>query len=156
MVSVRRRWPGPARSAAAIGLALWLPAVAGAAVGGCWVDVFAEPGLKGATVRLEGPVELPSLQSVSDANWNDEIDSLEVGPAAEVTVYRNPNFEVPQAPVNHPDALRMWNMKREAYRKTVQTFYPGHRIRHLGEFELHGQISSLKLVCVNSGKIEKK
>jgi len=114
----------------------------------CWVDLYAEPGFKGAKLRVEGPKELADLTNLKEGNWNDEIDSLVVGPGAQVTVYRNKDFAVPEAPINHPDALKAWALKPEALRGSLQTFYPGHRIQHLAEFQLHSEISSLKVECV--------
>jgi len=115
---------------------------------GCWVDIFDEPEFKGLQIRLKGPLELPTLSNLHPGNWNDLIDSLEVGPHAQVTAYRNENFEVPPAQVNHPDALQVWSARSEDFRGTVQTFYPGHKVHHLAEFNLHSQISSLKIACV--------
>lgn len=122
---------------------------AGATTEGCWVDIFDEPEFKGLQARLEGPVDLPTLRGLHSHDWNDVLDSLEVGPHAELTVYRNENFEVNPVPENHPDAIQKWNGKPEYYRSSVQTFYPGQSVHHLGEFNLHSQISSLKLKCVN-------
>ena len=115
---------------------------------GCWINIFDEPGFKGMKTRITGPVELPTLTKLPEYSWNDRIDSLEVGPLAQVTVYRNENFEVPQEPVNHSDAIQLWKARPEDFRGAIQTFYAGHKIHHLGEFDLHSQISSLKITCV--------
>ncbi|WP_052808319.1 hypothetical protein [Methyloterricola oryzae] len=121
----------------------------GAVTEGCWVDIFDEPEFKGLQARLEGPVDLPTLKGLHSHDWNDVIDSLEVGPHAEVTVYRDENYEVPSVSENHPDAIQNWKTTPDNFRTSIQTFYPNQSIHHFGEFNLHNAISSIRLKCVD-------
>lgn len=127
-------------------LALWCGTAWGTA--GCWVEFFDEPEFAGGKFRLDGPASLATLHDVGGSDWDDRIDSLEVGPAAEVTLYLAENFQVPDTPVNHPHAMRMWkDQKINDYVPAVYSFSAGHKIHHLGEYGFHDQVSSLKIVC---------
>lgn len=114
---------------------------------GCWVDFFDEPDFSGPRVRIEGPTELPNLHALEGADWDDRIDSLEVGPGAEVTLYMNEGFQVPETPINHPHAIKQWGGRKDNYLPGVKPFSAGHKIHHLGEYGLHDQVSSLKVIC---------
>jgi len=115
---------------------------------GCWVDLFGEPNFKGIQTRISGPTELPNLRNIHDIDWNDVIDSLEVGPEAEVEVYKNENYVVPQGPIYHAPEIKAWGNVDENYRASVMTFTAHHRVHHLGEYDFHNQISSLKVKCI--------
>ncbi|MDF9392400.1 MULTISPECIES: hypothetical protein [Methylococcus] len=117
--------------------------------GDCWVDIYRGPDYTGAKVRVFGPVEMASLKDLEGADWNDVIESLEVGPAAEVSVYGNENFALPSGPVYHEQEIRSWGGKDENYRSQVATFTAGHKVHHLGEYGLHDQVSALKVRCTN-------
>ena len=115
----------------------------------CWVDIYQGPDYTGAKLRIAGPAELASLKNIEGADWNDVIESLEVGPGAEVSVYGNENFALPAGPVYHEQEIRSWGDKDENYRSQVATFTAGHKVHHLGEYGLHQQISALKVRCTN-------
>ncbi|MFO1419310.1 MAG: hypothetical protein U1E83_11680 [Methylotetracoccus sp.] len=113
----------------------------------CWVDLFNGSDFKGKQERIYGPVALPSLGNIRGIDWNDLIESIEVGPGAEVTVYGRENFAVPDTPPYHVPELQAWDFRDENYRSGAVTFTQGHRMHHLGEYQLHRQISSLEVVC---------
>ncbi|QJD28594.1 peptidase inhibitor family I36 protein [Methylococcus geothermalis] len=117
--------------------------------GSCWVDVYNGPDFTGTQVRIFGPTELASLKNLQGADWNDAIESLEVGPGAEVSVYGNENFALPSGPVYHEQEIRSWGNKDENYRSQVATFTAGHKVHHLGEYGLHDQVSALKVRCMD-------
>jgi hypothetical protein len=53
---------------------------------GCWVDLFELSHFRGRRRRLFGPTDLRSIRS-RFAAWGIGIDSLIVGPAAQVQMY---------------------------------------------------------------------
>lgn len=113
----------------------------------CWVDLFNGPDFTGKQERIYGPLELANLRNIRGFDWNDAIESVEVGPGAEVTLYRRENFFLPEVPLNHAPELKAWNFEDENYRSGAVTFTPGHRVHHLGEYQLHREVSSLKVIC---------
>lgn len=113
----------------------------------CWVDLFNGSDFTGKQERIYGPLELANLSNIRGFDWNDAIESVEVGPGAEVTLYRRENFFVPEVPLNHAPELKAWNFEDENYRSGAVTFTQGHRVHHLGEYQLHRQVSSLKVIC---------
>lgn len=125
---------------------MWLSSAAIA--GDCWLEVYSEIGFKGEHVRIEGPVQLPNLRTVAGADWSNRIDSLAVGPKAIIHAYRKENFvDQPVVNPNHPDALKMWGEKPSDTGDQV-SFGPGQKHHHLGEWDFHHNISSLKISCV--------
>ncbi|CAI8811754.1 hypothetical protein [Methylococcus capsulatus] len=140
---------GPVGLVAFVWLLVGSTAQAAPRSGGCWVDIYRGPDYTGTKVRVFGPVEMASLKNLEGADWNDAIESLEVGPGAEVSVYGSENFAVPSGPVYHEQEIRSWGGKDENYRSQVATFTAGHRVHHLGEYGLHDQVSALKVRCVD-------
>jgi hypothetical protein len=53
---------------------------------GCWADLFELSHFRGSRRRIFGPADLRSIRS-RFAAWGIGIDSLVVGPAAQVQVY---------------------------------------------------------------------
>jgi hypothetical protein len=115
----------------------------------CWLDVYENNDFKGAHLRIEGPVEAPDLRDFKGQNWSNRIDSLIVGPKAQVWAYTDINFEdTRDAPVNHPDALKAWGETERNYTEKEITFGPGKKEHHLGELLFHHNINSLKIQCL--------
>lgn len=115
----------------------------------CWADFFDKPNFEGQHVRLEGPAELPSLGKLQGQDWNNRIESLKVGPDAELIAYRRPNFEeTPEAPLNHPQSFTGRDPSEiAAYQDLEISFGPNAREQHLGELKFHRNINSVKLRC---------
>ena len=92
---------------------------------GCYVFVYDRPEWQGHRVVLNGPDKWPTLERLllNEKNWRDQIRSLDVGPAATVTVYTE---------------LRFMGMSRR--------FGPGIKSPRL-DAEFSGQIKSLDLAC---------
>lgn len=120
-----------------------------AAAGGCWVDLYDKPDFKGAHVRLEGSQDLPKLNDLKGADWSNRIESLVVGPEAELVAYKQADYnEEHHGQVYHPDALRAWGEKElPALHDLEVMFGPGKKEHHLGELRFHQNINSLKLRC---------
>ena len=120
-----------------------------ATAGNCWLDIYDQPELKGSQVRIEGPAELPNLKALQGASWSNRIESLKVGPAAEVILYTRENFnETHTGPLAHPDALKGATPAEIAAEHDLEiSFGPGKQEHHLGEFRFHKNVNSLKLRC---------
>ena len=60
----------------------------------CYVIIYEDTGLKGKTLRLEGPAEYKNLKNLpgSDQDWGDKIGSVETGPNARLVVYDDEDF----------------------------------------------------------------
>lgn len=115
----------------------------------CWVDVYDQANFQGNKARIAGPAELADLKQLNREDWSNRIESLEVGPDAEVVAFRKPNFEdKPQGPVNHPEAFKQWGEKEiGAYQEWDISFGPGSKEHHLGELHFHKNINSIKIRC---------
>lgn len=128
---------------------LWFSASTASAAGDCWIEVFDRTDFEGNRVRIEGPAALPSLTRLGGGDWSDRIESVVVGPAASVTVYRNEGLrlEPEPGPAYHGEAIKSWGESPEAYSDQQVTFGPGKREHHLGELRFHRNIRSLKVTC---------
>lgn len=140
-----------ARTAAALSILLLylLPGQVRAA-GACWLDIYDKTDFKGAHVRIDGPADLPNLQRLNGANWSSRIESLVVGEAAQVTVFKQENFrEKEEGPAYHGEAIKAWGETPESYGDQEMTFGPGKKEHHLGELHFHQAINSLLVRCQN-------
>jgi hypothetical protein len=92
---------------------------------GCYVFVYERPEWQGERVVLNGPDKWSNLERVllNDQDWRDRIRSLDVGPAATVTVYTD---------------LKFMGLSRR--------FGPGSRPARL-DGEISARIESLDLTC---------
>lgn len=118
------------------------------AAGDCWVDVYDKTNYGGQKHRFLGPLKLPSLKAVDGEDWSNRIDSLIVGPKAEVWLYKQENFkEGLRYPPNHPDALKLWHEKGIHPDDQELSFGPGQKEHHLGEMNFHHNTESLRIEC---------
>lgn len=135
----------------ALMVGLWLLVGSGVAPAReCWLDIYDQPNYQGGRQRIEGPAALANLKGLGGQNWNERIESLEVGKDAEVLAFRSENFEIkPQpGPLNHPQAFRSWGRQDlPIYQELEIAFGPGKRAHHLGELDFHRNINSLKVNC---------
>lgn len=92
---------------------------------GCYVFVYDQPDWQGMGVVLNGPERWPSLERlrVDQVDWRNRIRSLDVGPAATLTVYTDASFM-----------------------GTSRKFDPTSRPGRLGT-EISAQIESLEVAC---------
>jgi hypothetical protein len=93
---------------------------------GCYVLVYDRPDWQGAGVVLNGPDRWFSLERLrlDEEDWRNRIRSIDVGPAATVTVYTDPVF-----------------------RGVSRKFGPKSRLARLDR-ELSARIDSLDLTCL--------
>lgn len=133
----------------ALGLMLSIVAMSATAASGCWLEIYDQGGMQGKKVRIEGPKELPSLAKLSGENWSDRIDSLEVGPKAQVYAFRQENFKEDESGMAyHGEAIRAWGEDPKTYGDREISFGPGRKEHHLGELHFHQNINSLKIECI--------
>ncbi len=60
---------------------------------GCYVFLYDRSDWQGAGVVLNGPARWPKLEGLyANQNWRNRIQSVDVGPAATVTVYTDAAF----------------------------------------------------------------
>lgn len=124
-----------------------LPSIARA--GDCWVDVYDKTNYGGQKHRILGPAKLPSLKGLNSEDWNNRIDSLQMGPGAQLWLYRQENFkEGARFPPNHPDALKLWHESGIHPDDQEVSFGPGQKEHHLGELNFHHNTNSLRIECV--------
>jgi len=138
-----------ALAAAGLSLAALAMNPAAQAAGDCWLEVYDKTELTGAHVRIEGPAQLASLAKLNNENWGNRIESLEVGPKAQVLAFRQENFkEDSVAQPYHGEALKAWGEKPESYTNQEISFGPGKKEHHLGEQNFHRAINSLTVKCL--------
>lgn len=92
----------------------------------CWVDVFDDTKYDADDphVRVQGPTELSSLKNLQGRNWNNDIQSVIVGPDATVRAYKDKDF-----------------------RGTEIAFAPGQRVPDLSKLDMSNDIESMKVAC---------
>lgn len=115
----------------------------------CWLEVYEKTNFEGAKLRISGPAELPSLSNIHGEDWSSRIDSLVVGPKAQVLAFRQENFKEDQTGLTyHGDAIKSWGGDAKSYSDTEVTFVANQKEHHLGELNFHQNIRSLKIKCL--------
>ena len=121
----------------------------GAYAGDCWLDVYDKTEFAGAHFRIDGPVQLPSLAKLNNENWGNRVESLVVGPKAQVLAFRQENYKEDDAgPAYHGEAIKAWGEKPESYSNQEISFGEGKKEHHLGEQNFHRAINSLTIKCL--------
>lgn len=125
-------------------------AVAEAADNGCWADFYESPNFEGAHVRINGPAQLANLKNFEGQDWESRFDSVSVGPKAKVKVFENPDFKLTLGEISKYPALMqaLGITKNDLDLETDFEFAPGHKTHHLGEYNFHKKIKSLKIDCL--------
>jgi hypothetical protein len=117
--------------------------------GDCWLDVYDKTDFAGSHVRIEGPVQLPSLAKLNNEDWGNRIESLTVGPKAQILAFRQQNYkEDDTGPAYHGEAIKAWGEKPESYSNQEISFGAGKKEHHLGEQNFHRAINSLTIKCL--------
>lgn len=60
--------------------------------GGCWAKIYDGENHTGDTLTLAGPISLADMSGPFGLNWDDRVNSVEIGPKAILTVYDNEGF----------------------------------------------------------------
>lgn len=95
---------------------------------GCWARIYSGTNYSGDSLTLAGPHAIADMSGPYGLNWDDRVDSIELGPKATLTVFDNQQF-----------------------RDQVAQFKPGQKVpdisKKLGFFD---EFASVRLSC---GKI---
>lgn len=61
----------------------------------CWAEIYMNSDFdkNGPHLLLVGPHELATLKGLNDQNWDNDIESIIVGPDANMILYEAPQFE---------------------------------------------------------------
>lgn len=96
-----------------------------AAKGGCWAKIYDGENYMGDTLTLTGPISLADMTGPFGLNWDDRVNSVEIGSKATLTVFDN-----------------------EAFRDQVAQFKSGQKVpdisKKLGFFD---EFASVRLTC---------
>jgi hypothetical protein len=92
----------------------------------CWVEIFddTEFDKEDPHVKLMGPKEYATLKDLSGRNWNNDIESVMVGPNATVKAYSKRDFA-----------------------GTELAFTPNQRVPNLKKLDMGNEIESMKIMC---------
>lgn len=60
--------------------------------GGCWARIYDGENYMGDTLTLAGPISLADMSGPFGLDWDDRVNSIEIGPKATLTVYDNEGF----------------------------------------------------------------
>lgn len=95
----------------------------------CWIEIFEDDNYDRDDPRLQiqGPAEFASLKDLKGRNWNDDIESVIVGPGATVKAYTQKDFK-----------------------GTEVAFTSNQRIPDLGKLDMANEIESMKVMCQQS------
>lgn len=64
---------------------------------GCWAKIYDGENFMGDTLNLAGPIELADMAGPFGLDWDDKVNSVELGPKATMTVFDNEAFRDPVA-----------------------------------------------------------
>ena len=95
----------------------------------CWVEVFDDSkyDAKSAHTKLQGPKEYNTLKDLNGKDWNNDIESLIVGPGATVRAYKDRDFQGQEI-----------------------AFTSGQRVPELSKLSMSNEIESMKIICEKS------
>lgn len=116
----------------------------------CWARFYTDVEYQGKNLFIQGPDQFPSLRSVKDENWDLLIDSIKVGPKAQVTVYENPNFKLTLTEMaNYPQLMKSLGVTEQDIKEDSELiFHANSNIHNLADFNFHNKVRSLKVECV--------
>jgi Beta/Gamma crystallin len=92
----------------------------------CWIEIFEDTkyDMDDPHVKIMGPGEFASLKDLSGRDWNNDVDSIIIGPNATVWAYKDKDFK-----------------------GTELAFTPGQRVPDLSKLKMGNDIESLKIKC---------
>ena len=95
----------------------------------CWIEIFEDDNYdkEDPHLQIQGPAEFASLKDLKGRNWNDDIESVIVGPGATVKVYKNKDFK-----------------------GTELSFTSNQRVPDLAKLDMANEIESMKVMCQKS------
>jgi hypothetical protein len=92
----------------------------------CWVEIFDDTKFdtEDAHVKIMGPAEFATLKDLSGKDWNNDVESLIVGPNSTVSAYKDKDFKGPEV-----------------------AFTPGQRVPELSKLKMGDEIESMRIKC---------
>jgi len=95
----------------------------------CWIEVFDdnEYDFKDPHAQFQGPKEYSTLNNLDGKDWNNDIESVIVGPGATVRAYKERDFQGPEL-----------------------VLASGQRVPDLAKLNMANDIESLKITCEKS------
>ncbi len=92
----------------------------------CWIEIYMneEFDKNGPRLLLVGAHDLTSLKGLNDRNWDNDIESIIVGPTASVSLYEEREFN-----------------------GRVLIVESGQHIPQMRDFDLNNKIESLRTTC---------
>lgn len=92
----------------------------------CWIEIFddTEFDTTDPHLKLMGPKEYATLKDLAGRNWNNDIESVMVGPNATVKAYSKRDFA-----------------------GTELAFTPNQRVPNLKKLDMGNEIESMKIMC---------
>ena len=92
----------------------------------CWIEIFEDDNFDqdDPHVKVMGPREYASLKDLGGRDWNDDIESLMVGPNTTVKAYSKKDFK-----------------------GTEIAFTPDQRVPDLAKLDMANEIESMKIMC---------
>lgn len=96
---------------------------------GCWVEIYEDDNYDkdDPHLQIQGPAEFASLKDLKGRNWNNDIESVIVGPNATVKAYKDKDFK-----------------------GTEIAFTSNQRVPNLGKLDMSNDIESMKVSCHSS------
>lgn len=88
--------PAPATKASGVVLMLVPTAIAtkdNSMKRGCWARIYSGANYSGDTLTLSGPLSIADMSGPFGLNWDDKVDSIELGPKANLIVFDNEDFK---------------------------------------------------------------
>lgn len=92
----------------------------------CWAEIYEDSDFdkNDPHLMIQGPTQIPTLKDYKGRNWNDEIQSIVVGPNATVKAY-----------------------SKKDYAGTELVLPPNKRVAELSDYNMSDDIESLKVSC---------
>ncbi|MBA2252786.1 MAG: hypothetical protein H0W13_08800 [Nitrospirales bacterium] len=96
---------------------------------GCWVEIYEDDNYDkdDPHLQIQGPAEFASLKDLKGRNWNNDIESMIVGPNATVKAYKDKD-----------------------YKGTEIAFTSNQRVPNLSKLDMSNEIESMKVSCQSS------
>ena len=92
----------------------------------CWAEIFEDSDFdkNDPHIAIQGPAEISTLKDFSGRNWNNEIQSIIVGPNAQIKAYSDKDFK-----------------------GTELVLTPNKRANDLSKLNMGDEIESMKISC---------
>lgn len=92
----------------------------------CWAVIYEDTDfdVNDPHVKIQGPTQITTLKDYSGRNWNNEIESIVVGPNAHIKVYSDKDFK-----------------------GTELELTPNKQVNDLSKLNMGDEIESLKVTC---------